>query len=548
MVDVDVGQLIRACDMYQHYIGELITQVNTLDPSIARDNRVQTALINAKTKLIHICESPILFETLAELNRPKRSIAVAGIAILASTGLGIYNTVQLNKLTATTYNISSDIVELKRQILTLTRLTSRLFSMEEDLKTAYREITVLIDHIKVRVSTRTDVLMSISHFNYCVSILHDFVSNFETGFQHLQNQKLSLDIISPTKLIDLWQDIRARTTPDMELLFPHPFDLLQLPASYTFLPDNTLRVILHVPLAATKLTLFKHVPFPVVPADVDMPIIVRSRNDKHFLAISEDHRLHRQLSVSDLEEGCYNFRNNYICDDMSFFHSLPSATCLGSLYAGLQDGVDTLCEVVVFNNRFAAHNIARNKLLLFATEFTAYKLKCPNANPPLQARQFIGYEEVSMHPTCRIDSSEFHIQGTAMSLLKSTVSFNLTMKFTSLGRGTSTKEVDFLNNNLAKLTLKPEANVEDILDQVHLMMNTVTYFPHMETNVVIIIIIVLSLFTLCLVCGCARSLKAQIRQRIRGLVEALQLFTQAQAQLPPGLPNIPNGGPPPNNG
>lgn len=566
-INLNISQLYLACDKYKEY-GERLTQhIADLDSSLATDPQIHAALAAARTKLNHLCETPILFRTLvlraqAEAattrsefedveTREKRAAILAAIgigAIIASTGLGIYNSVQLSHLNQAALDHEDRISALQDQIYLLSASTARLFSLEEDIEQVYSSILELILAIDEKITTKLEIQAAISEFNYYTQVLQNYVEKFETGFSQLQNNKLSLDLINPGRLVDLWQNVTEKATPQMKELFQHPFDLLQLPASYTVHESGTLRIFLHVPLAAKTFNLWKHVPFPILPVDVDIPIMARPKTGNTFLAITTDQLQHRELSAAMLAESCYNYNKNFICDDLSFFDKKPDASCLSSLFTNHLTNLEEKCDIFTYPGNFASHHLAFNRFLVFSRHAVEYKRTCQNEIPRVTSHTLHHHQTLELKPHCTLDSPSFHVQPTAMSYLKTTVNFKIRINFTSLAGGTTLKEARFLRERIAKLTTAPEQRLHDIVQEAKTALAAVRHFPHVGTNLVLAALTAICVFTITLVCCCSQSLRREFKIRIHAIAMAFRIanplfmpvVNHNDQELPPPPPPVNN--------
>ena len=515
-IKLNISELYHACDLYTEYARNLSSALRDSYPAYATDSKLNNAYIQTRIRLLRACETPILFFTLSQKSAhanvdiikrsepfsddtdfqglplppqhhfQKRAAALmAGGAIIATAGLGIYNTYQLAELSQKIDTVSSKISNLHNNILLIEKTNARISDLTSDVEKSYATMMDLLQSIHSNTVTHLEAISVMQEFMTFVVNLDHLIGTFERGFVQLDNHKLSLDLIQPTKLSTIWQEVYERSTPSAQALFQHPFDLLHLPASYTIFNDMSLTVFLHVPLAATTFNLFKYVPFPIIPDDTDLPLIVKPKHDRYFLAITTSQQTHLEFSNDELTQNCYNFYNNYICDDVSFFYTRPDATCLSSLYTGQQHALEKLCHISEFQHDFVSHCLERNQILVFSRIATSYKIVCPGNSTDIRGRTLYGHSIIDLDPQCRIDASDFHIQSTAMSYLKTTVSFPILYNFTRLTGGTTLNEVKMIRQNLIDLNIKPEEEIRDMIQQAKNTFKTVRHFPHLGSKSII---------------------------------------------------------------
>ena len=556
-IRLNISELYTACDLYTEYARNLSLAMQFSYPGFLQDSKLNQAYIQTRTRLLRACETPILFYTLSQKpdhpnvevfskkrpsadpvspnasstppSRPPRSAAaLAGGAILASAGLGIYNTYQLSQLSQNLDVLASQVKSLNNNILLIEKTNARISDLTTDVSKSYSTLTELVEFVHSSALSQIQALAAMQEFSSFVLNLANLIGTFERGFAQLDNHKLSLDLITPTRLIDIWQSIHERASDSAKALFQHPFDLLHLPASYTIYADMSLTVFLHVPLAATQFNLFKYVPFPIIPDDTELPLIVKPKHDRYFLAITTSQQAHLEFSTDELSQNCYNFYNNYICDDISFFHTRPDSTCLSSLYTGQQHALDRLCHISEFQHDFVSHCLERNKILVFSRIATSYKIVCPQNSSDVRGKTLYGHSIIDLDPQCRIDAPDFHIQSTAMSYLKTTVSFPILYNFTHLTGGTSLAEVKLIRQKLINMDIKPEAEIRDMIQQAKNSFKTVQHFPHMGSNLVMGGLACAFVIVLLMTCCCSQILRKEIRVRVKTLMQSLYAISNAQ--------------------
>ena len=531
-IRLNVSNLYIACQKYEAYAHNLTFALRSSYKNFETNYKLNNAIVQIRTRLSRVCETPTLFYTLSLQNGPaklreERGAAVVG-AIAATAAFGLYNQYQLTKLDAQMARIQGVMDRVQDNMLIIEATNARISDLSNDVTHSYDTILTLIDRIASTQTAALEAFHAVNEFANYVDTLTSLIHTFETGFTQLNNHKLSLNLLTPSKLVDIWQDIHSHLSDDQQSLFRHPFDLLNLPATYTVTNDMFLNVFLHVPKAATTFQLYKYVPFPIVPDDIDMPLIVKPKHNRYFLAITVDQQNHIEFSESELAANCYNFNHNYICDDVSFFFTKADATCLSSLYMGQDHSLESLCSVSEFLHNFASHSLSRNEIFVYSKKPTAYKILCPQNSSDIRGHTLVGHDTLTVEPECRIDASDFHIQSTAMSYLKTTISFPVLFNFTRLAGGKSLSEIKLIKQQLQDLDISPENEIRNMIQQARNTFKTVQHFPHLGSNLVMTGLGVAFVMILFIVCCCSQCLRREIKLRVNTLMHSLYAIANAQ--------------------
>ena len=527
--NIDNEHLHRSCIRYTQFSQELAMAIKTKDISEKDRQNLQTQLMYIAQRITDACRTPYSFATVArdaknayEGRKPRAFgiIALFAGAFAASTGLGIYNNAQINNLYTQVQELQENMNYFKDNFLLLQDIQTRLASIQQDLDHAATSMEELVKLVKTEYVTILHIQAALSEFSDHVNQLDQIISKFERGYTQLQNGKLSIDLIDPEQLTNVWKTIQNNSSSSVQALFPSPLDLLSLPASYAFTHSNKLQIFVHVPLRATQFTLYRYVPFPLIPAGASVPVMLRPKNNKYFLAKVDNSYVHTELSHTDLASNCYQYLHNYICNELSVFHSMPTSSCLSSLYHADQAGINNLCDVTNFPGVFASHNIERNTFLIYSREPITYKIKCPT-NDTTQGELLLDHKIIKVPQFCYIEALNFYIQSTAVTQLKQTSTFPVFLNFSRLIDSTDIKEVEIVHQELSQLR-EPEMKIKEIVEKARLAYRTTTMFPHMGTNIALVALATVVMFTLTCIACCGALIKKQIKKKMHKLLQELQ--------------------------
>ena len=459
---IDTTIMIKACDdsltnidLLRHKIAQHKDYYN--DPTHLFLTRDADRL---KEHIQNTCQTPWLLKKQRDLNNDRQdrspALILLGAGAIVSTGLGLYSAAQVQTLTSTTDRLNT---RLNNQLLILKDHESRLDNLNASWAITTSGLTDIINVLHLQFDTAPYTKATNLLFKQFSVVAH-FIDAFEQGYTQLMNSKLSLQLISPNKLVAVWRQIK-RKAKRSTLLFDSPLQLLQLPSTFLLHNNLTLTVYLHVPLAQTELTLYKYVPFPIHQNNDAFPIIIEPT--KPFLAIGANHKLHLELSPTDLDSSCYRFLGTYVCDDIPLFLANPATSCLGALFTKTLNNITTLCPLSQFTGQFAAEATNNDTLLVYVAEPTSYTGACGTKLIP--ATSLRRYTTIHLRPECHISSQFFHIQATAMSAIQQTVAYPIHISLPTLHQGITTTKLKQIADRLRHHNIEPSTDVKRLLEQ-----------------------------------------------------------------------------------
>ena len=461
-IHIDTTIMIKACD-------DSLTNINLLRQKIDQHKNYYndpTHLFltrdadRLKEHIQNTCQTPWLLKKQRDLNNDRHdrspALILLGAGAIVSTGLGLYSAAQVQTLTSTTDHLNT---RLNNQLLVLKDHESRLDNLNASWAVTTSGLTDIIKVLHLQFDTAPYTAATNLLFKQFAVVAH-FIDGFEQGYTQLMNSKLSLQLISPNKLVSVWRQLK-RKAKRSTLLFDSPLQLLQLPSTFLLHNNLTLTVYLHVPLAQTELTLYKYVPFPIHQDNDAFPIIIQP--PKPFLAIGANHKLHLELSPTDLDSSCYRFLGTYVCDDIPLFLANPATSCLGALFTKTLHNITTLCPLSTFPGQFAAEATDNDTLLVYVAQPTSYTGACGTKLIP--ATSLTRYTTIHLRPECHISSQYFHIQATAMSAIQQTVAYPIHISLPTLHQGITTTRLKQIADRLRTNNIEPSTDVKRLLEQ-----------------------------------------------------------------------------------
>ena len=279
-------------------------------------------------------------------SRQKRFIPLlmAGAAVVASTFLGVWNTIELRNLKDTT----NDLVIRVDGIITQQQADQQHLRLIDDvLAGLHHDVTQLyLDNTgqQLITMTRRQFLM-----------ISQEVVQITQVIDGLMTQHLSSSLIDQNLIQSLFHNISTQaTTLQYDILPIDALQLLQCPTS--FLSENNLiHIFIHVPIAqaaASRLRIYRHIPLPFQ-INQQPAIIVKS--DLQYLAINTHTRSFFTLTEMQFRS-CQHVGslsicpNNIIYLDPNIRHdtntSMPQdAACLYALFTQNWHTARDVCDV-----------------------------------------------------------------------------------------------------------------------------------------------------------------------------------------------------------
>jgi hypothetical protein len=194
-------------------------------------------------------------------------------------------------------------------------------------------------------------------------LLFSHAGHLQLAWTALMNNKLSLTLLEPNELTNLFLRLRLiAEAQSSKLGLATPIDLLQMPASFTF-SGLSIRVLVHVPLISSDMTLYEYIPVPIHLRDLYVHLLPTT---DALLIISHDNTLHTEITRHALANHCSNQGTVYICESIGVLFQDLSMSCLGSLYSANIDTAAKLCTAHVIHSNLFVRLFQHNNFLVHA--------------------------------------------------------------------------------------------------------------------------------------------------------------------------------------
>ena len=242
---VNNNDLRHACFNFKSVHQDLEQALDGRDISIKDNSAIRHQSRMLRYRIDKACKTTFAFTDVVRQSKAKRIPRAAGIlglvaaALITSTGFGIFNTAQVNELTKQVQRLQQGVQELEegmnffnQNFLLLQDIHTRLSAIEHDMFSTLENMKSLVHVIRDKYATQIHINAAISEFGDHVAELEEATSRFERGYTQLQNNKLSLDLLEPERLTEIWKMIHTNASETIKPLFPCALDLLHLPATY----------------------------------------------------------------------------------------------------------------------------------------------------------------------------------------------------------------------------------------------------------------------------------------------------------------------------
>ena len=169
------------------------------------------------------------------------------------TLMGLFNTFEIK-------NIAAGVGENWKKISSVIDITKLSTKHLENLCISTNKISNIITAM-----LQNNPAQLLSEIKIYLDNTHNAVTRVTNMVQQAQNKRLSVDLLTPDMLKQLYQHIQDQADKQgLELLINQLSDLFQIDTSYLH-SNKTITLVLHVPMVAedNKLNLLQFIPFPL---------------------------------------------------------------------------------------------------------------------------------------------------------------------------------------------------------------------------------------------------------------------------------------------
>ena len=279
-------------------------------------------------------------------SRPKRfiSMLIAGAAVLASTFLGTWNTVEIQHLKSSNHDLVVQVHDMVKQ------------------QVADDEHLTLIDRVINTIQQDTQQLQQdlvyqqfIDHTRRQLQIVQSEITQINQILDGLMQHRLSSSAIDHDMIFTMFTNIsHTASNLNYQILPADTFQLLQCPTSF-IAQDNHVHIFLHIPIThpnANKLSIYKHIPLPF---HIHQQPAIITRPTKQYIAINSLQQTFFTMDQAQFQ-ACTPVGKLFVCHNQIVHNhpntqSITNATipredaCLFALFLQKADTAAQICDV-----------------------------------------------------------------------------------------------------------------------------------------------------------------------------------------------------------
>ena len=243
-----------------------------------------------------------------ELEREKRSVILAGLAISALAGA--FSGWHLNNLWNNRNDLNHIIESVNRNDVKIAQLNMNLQSLQ-----------VQIEHLKIAHHRLSNYVVFNAMTTLCASEINCFIHHQDDileGITLLLQRRLHPTLVDPIALEEKFKIIIEKPTERHQYLgLQHINELYQLETSYIVPDENTIVAMVHIPIYQfqTVMSLWEYIPTPLLNfGSKDGYTTYRIKSEKKYLARTIE-GYYKELSYPELAQ-CMKTGDTYTCDHM----------------------------------------------------------------------------------------------------------------------------------------------------------------------------------------------------------------------------------------
>ena len=350
----------------------------------------------------------------AQSSRQKRFIFTIafGIAALvtlatASTFLGVYNSVELIKL-------SKDANTLEITAATIGDTVWNNTKRIDGLATLTQELSTYVEGHSLRNSMQTTLnhmFMAVQQAEAKVVALGSIVMAM-TSQRAAPNLLEALDIKAVGKKIE-----KQASDKGFTVLINHALDLFQCQSSFVA-TERGYQVLIHLPVARADavLDLYQSVALPI-PVHKDLQLSIS--NPKDIIAVNQDRSKFMTMSGSDLA-ACDTIGELYTCSNNNVaiktdmkLQNKDSDMCLMAVFRQNVEAIKAMCSWNVAVVETAAVQLSPRKFVTYNKLRSDATITCPSKQAKDRKKHFTasGVSTLNVDPDCYVETKRFILYG-----------------------------------------------------------------------------------------------------------------------------------------
>ena len=312
-------------------------------------------------------------------NRHQLLAAVSGIMGLTSFGTSMYSIGQLKTLKDNIGEqgqkiefLSHQIQEQDLRIYNITQATRRYVENLVEVIGKVAEETKRLTIVKALESSARTYLL-----NFRMAL-----TDLTIGITELMEGRLSPLLIDPHKLDEAYKNLlTAANKVGFKPVSLLPGIVFQTPVSVLGKDDRQLVVMVHVPLNAGTLILYKYLPSPIIFEDKDVALYVE--DEEKYLAMDAHQTIRLQMMPREFDK-CLKTKGVYSCKKSHVFTKSLERLCLYNLFVQHTEEVSKTYKVRVDPLKSSVSQIQTNAYRLYSPGRVTVTTECVNGSVMVQ--------------------------------------------------------------------------------------------------------------------------------------------------------------------
>ena len=302
------------------------------------------------------------------------------------TLMGLFNTWELHK-------IAAGVGENRKKINGVIDIVKLNIKHMENLQITTNKLSNIISAMLQNNPAQLN-----SEIEQTLDNAHDAVTRITNMVQQAQNRRLSVDLLTPETLKQLYQHLENQAEQQkLELLISKPSDLFQIETSYLH-SNKTVTLILHVPMVAedNKLNLLQFIPFPLSQS-LGANTTVTPKVEKDLIAVGRNHQ-YKILGQTDLA-ACTKLGQNFLCEGRSVLRTDIEDSCLGALYLHHLPGTLKNCHFELGETKEHVFQTGPSEWLVSAPQTFSSVMQCEKTHETVFIKPI---SSITVQPGCKI--------------------------------------------------------------------------------------------------------------------------------------------------
>ena len=298
----------------------------------------------AKRNLEHICQASHRWDNPMRA-RPKRQAALVlgGLSVITSLFSFAWSNSKINQAIADIQALENrfhkSTLLIQDNHVAIIRINAKLKEQAEQLQ--------IIARAEDRTATRLQFLERLAMVDKLINLLHLEVSLLNEVWDGLMDAKLNPNILSPEgkeNIDHLIKDAAAALGGQIPLY--QGWQSLQFfPAAFQ-LSDNTLTIVVHLPVAAEQFNSYHYISTPhqgsiLQGGGTSAVTINAGHND--LLLITKDDGAHVETSAMTITQQCATVAEVFFCNELPPLARKFEDSCLGALFKALPRAIQRHC-------------------------------------------------------------------------------------------------------------------------------------------------------------------------------------------------------------